>query len=214
MTPEGLQVGAESSPRFELRSFGQDFDRIHHRMARLSVPVPEDLWERRSEEIYVVSRASDVFGVKIRGGKLDVKEWVRTVDGFEQWAPRLKVAFPLPAVLLQEKLFPALQTAPPDLPAGGCDLEDFLRRVRSHPELQVVRVKKRRFGYLVHGTICEYVVVLINGARVVTVGAESTEIPDLHRTLTDTGMAGLENINYLQAIKRVIGMIDRPLANE
>ena len=27
------------------------------------------------------------------------------------------------------------------------------------------------------------------------------------------GLEGVENINYLQAIKRVIGMIDKPLAN-
>lgn len=41
--------------------------------------------------------------------------------------------------------------------------------------------------------------VLINGAKVVTINSESTEI---------------EDINYLQAIKRVIGMSDKPLANE
>jgi hypothetical protein len=27
------------------------------------------------------------------------------------------------------------------------------------------------------------------------------------------GLEGVENINYLQAIKRVIGMINKPLAN-
>ena len=39
----------------------------------------------------------------------------------------------------------------------------------------------------------------INGAKIVTINSESTEI---------------EDINYLQAIKRVIGMSDKPLANE
>ncbi len=32
--------------------------------------------------------------------------------------------------------------------------------------------------------------------------------------LRRSGLEGVENINYLQAIKRVIGMSDKPLANE
>lgn len=36
----------------------------------------------------------------------------------------------------------------------------------------------------------------------------------LRRTIADVGLEGVENINYLQAIKRVIGMSNKPLANE
>ena len=46
---------------------------------------------------------------------------------------------------------------------------------------------------MVNNTICEVGNVLINGAKVVTINSESTEIED---------------------IKRVIGMSDKPLANE
>jgi len=66
----------------------------------------------------------------------------------------------------------------------------------------------------VNDTICEAGNVLINGARVFTINSESTEVEDIKRTLADIGLEGVENINYLQAIKRVIGMSDRPLANE
>ena len=48
---------------------------------------------------------------------------------------------------------------------------------------------------------------------VVTVNSESTELDDIKRTITDLGLEGVENINYLQAAKRVIGMIDKKLAN-
>ena len=34
------------------------------------------------------------------------------------------------------------------------------------------------------------------------------------KTVADCHLEGVENINYLQAIKRVIGMSDKPLANE
>ena len=66
---------------------------------------------------------------------------------------------------------------------------------------------------MVNDTICEYGIVLINGARIVTVNSESTEVDHILKTITDLGLEGVENINYLQAIKRIIGMIDKPLSN-
>jgi len=36
---------------------------------------------------------------------------------------------------------------------------------------------------------------------------------DIKKTVIDVGLDGVENINYLQTIKRVIGWIDKPLAN-
>lgn len=213
MDRDVLAIGEASTPRFEFRSFGQDFDRIHHRMSRLSVPVPEPVWERRSDELYVMSRTNDIHNTKIRDGKIDIKAWVRDVDGFEQWGPLMKGTFPLPDAVLRDQVFPAFQVTLPALSPGDCGYEQFLGLIAAHPELQAVRVHKQRFGYMVHDTICEYAVVLINGARVVSVSTESTELDDLKRTCADTGMMGLENINYLQAIKRVIGMINQPLAN-
>lgn len=214
MSKEGLEIGVQSKPRFEFRSFGQDFNTIHHRMSRFSVPVPEKVWERRSDEIYIVSRTNDINNTKIRDGKMDIKTFVQAVDGLEQWNPLMKGNFPLPAAVLRDEVFPAFQVGTPDLPAGDCTYDTFLALIRAHPDLAAVRVNKRRFGYMVHDTICEYAEVLINGAKVVSVATESTEVADLQRTIADTGMTGLENINYLQAIKRVIGMIAKPLANE
>lgn len=214
MSQGALQIGVQSKPRFEFRSFGQSFDSIRLRMSRFSVPVPEDVWERHSDEIYIMSRGNDQNNTKIRDGKMDIKTWVQTLDGLEQWNPLMKGTFPLAASVLRDEVFPAFQVTMPALPEGSCTYEQFLDLVDAHPDLQAVRVHKQRFGYMVHDTICEYAVVLINGARVVTVSTESTEIADLKRTIADTGMTGLENINYLQGIKRVIGMIARPLANE
>jgi len=209
-----MQIGVQSKPRFEFRSFGQNFDRVHHRMARFSMPVPEKVWERRSDEIYIVSATNDINNTKIRDGKMDIKTFVQAVDGLEQWNPLMKGDFPLPVAVLRDEVFPAFQVTLPALPDGACSYDTFLGLIRAHPDLAAVRVHKRRFGYMVHDTICEYAEVLINGARVVTVATESTEVADLHRTMADTGMTGLENINYLQAIKRVIGMSPAPLVNE
>ncbi len=214
MSKESLEIGVQSKPRFEFRSFGQNFDAIHHRMARLSMPVPEKVWERWSDEIYIMSRTNDLNNTKIRDGKMDIKTWVQNVDGFEQWNPLMKGTFPLPLAVLRDEVIPAFQVSAPSLPSGDISYDDFIAMINDHRDLQAVKVRKHRFGYMVHDTICEYAVVLINGARVVSVSTESTEIEDLKRTMDSTGMAGIENINYLQAIKRVVGMIDKPLAND
>jgi hypothetical protein len=39
------------------------------------------------------------------------------------------------------------------------------------------------------------------------------KLADIKKTMEDVGLVGVENINYLQAIKRVIGWIDKDLAN-
>ena len=80
-------------------------------------------------------------------------------------------------------------------------------------ETEAVRVDKQRFGYMVNDTICEVGNVWINGAKLVTINSESTGLSDILKTMKDVGVDGFENINYLQAVKRVIGLIDKPSAN-
>ena len=102
----------------------------------------------------------------------------------------------------------------PALTKDTYTFEEFLAMVEANHDLAAVRVHKERFGYMVNDTICEVGNVLINGAKVVTINSESTEIEDIKKTIADCGLEGVENINYLQAIKRVIGMTKKPLANE
>ena len=215
MAKEKLEIGKISKPRFEFRTFGQRFDEQIYRMQRLSTPVPEKVWERYSEEIYIVSKTNDKNNTKIRDGKMDIKTLVQVKDGLEQWNPLMKGEFPITKEVLEKDVFPAFMVEGlPELEKDEYTLEEFLDIIKSHPDLQAVRVKKQRFGYMVNDTICEVANVLINGARVITLNSESTEIEDIKKTLKDVKLEGFENINYLQAIKRVIGMIDKPLANE
>lgn len=214
MSKDELKIGEISKPRFEFRSFGQDFEEAHYRMARLSVPVPEKVWMRYSEEIYILSRTNDINNTKIRDGKMDIKTYVQTVDGLEQWNPLMKGEFPIKASVLKSEVFPAFQVNIPELAKAEYTYDEFMELVKQHPDLAAVRVNKERYGYMVNNTICEYGLVWINGAQVVTINSESTEVEDIKKTVKEIGLEGVENINYLQAIKRVIGMIDKPLANE
>ena len=209
-----MEIGAISKPRFEFRSFGQNFEEAHARMARLSVPVPEKVWRRTSDEIYIISRANDINNTKIRDGKMDIKTYVQTVDGLEQWNPLMKGEFPISREVLEQEVFPAFMVEMPALDKDTYTFEEFLAMVEANKDLAAVRVHKERFGYMVNDTICEVGNVLINGAKVVTINSESTEIEDIKKTIADCKLEGVENINYLQAIKRVIGMTKKPLANE
>jgi hypothetical protein len=213
MAKEKLSIGEVSKPRFEFRTFGRDFDEAAYLMSRLSVPVPRKVWERYSEEIYILSKTNDVNNTKIRDGKMDIKTFVQEVDGLEQWNPLMKGEFPIKAEVLKNEVFPAFKVDMPALEKDEYTLEEFLQIIKDHPDLQAVNVEKERYGYMVNDTICEYAVVYINGASVVTVNSESTELDDIKKTIKDLEIEGVENINYLQAIKRVIGWIDKPLAN-
>ena len=208
-----MKVGEISKPRFEFRTFGQDFTNQAKRMARLSVPIPEKLWVRHSPETYIMSRTNNINNTKIRDGKMDIKTYVQTVDGLEQWNPLTKTEFPVPSELLKTNIFPAFQVCMPTFEQNEYAQDEFLSLINNHQDLQAVDVVKERFGYMVHNTICEVANVVIDGKKSVTINSESTEIEDIKKTLEDVGLGELENINYLQAIKRVIGMINKPLAN-
>lgn len=205
-----LVIGQESKPRYEFRAFGRDFEETAYLMSRLSTPVPEKVWERTSEEIYIVSRTNNVNNTKIRDGKMDIKTFVQEKDGLEQWNPLIKGGFPLSSGLLKKEVFPAFMVDVPELKQESYNQEEFLDLVNEQSELQAVYVDKHRFGYMVNNTICEYALVWVNGAMIETVSSESTEIDDILKTISDLNLEGEGNVNYLQAIKRVIGMIGMP----
>lgn len=208
-----LEVGAISDPRFEFRTFGREFDEASFRMGRLSGFVPEKLWERRSEEIYIVSATNDKNNTKIRNGKMDIKTFITEKDGLEQWNPLMKGEFPISKEILEKEVFPAFAVEMPALTKDSYSLGEFLVMVRANSSIKAVRVEKQRYGYMVNDTICEVGNVWINGAKLVTINSESTVLADILKTMKDVGIDKFENINYLQAVKRVIGMIDKPFAN-
>ncbi|MBB6482184.1 hypothetical protein [Spirochaeta isovalerica] len=212
MAKSNLEVGAISDPRFEFRTFGREFDEAAKRMARLSNPVPEKVWERRSKEIYIVSATNDKNNTKIRDGKMDIKTFVTEKEGLEQWNPLMKGEFPISKDVLEKEVFPAFAVEMPALTKDTYTLDEFLEMVKANSSLKAVSVEKQRFGYMVNDTICEVANVWINGAKLVSINSESTVLADILKTMNDVGIDQYENINYLQAVKRVIGMIDKPFA--
>ena len=87
---------------------------------------------------------------------MDIKTYVQTVDGLEQWNPLMKGEFPIQASVLKEEVFPAFQVEMPALDKDVYTYDEFMDMIQKHPDLQAVRVHKQRLGYMVNDTICEY----------------------------------------------------------
>ncbi len=213
MSREEFKIEEQPRLRFEFRAFGQNFDMEAKRMARLSIPVPENEWDRKSKEVYILSRENDLSNVKIRDGMIDIKSFVKSVDGLEQWCPVMKAQFPVTDLILMNDVFTALSVKPPQLDQHIYSCDEFIALVNLHPSLQAVSVHKQRSSYNVNNTVCETATVLINGAKILTISSESTKLEDVKTTIEEVGLANAENVNYVQAIKRIIGMNNQIFTN-
>jgi hypothetical protein len=194
-------------PRFEFRTFAQSFGIVIQKMRELS-PCSSI---RESSEIYIMSRGNNENNTKIRDGKMDIKVFVKEELGLEQWNPRMKGVFPMTAAVIKEEVFPAFGVEVPVFKRDVYTQEQYLKEIiDDHRDLNAVRVFKRRFGFSVYDTIVEHGEILINGAAIQTVAVESTDIDAILKARTALALDEYENINYLLAIKRVVGMEPLP----
>ncbi|MFZ5517583.1 MAG: hypothetical protein ACOY90_13130 [Candidatus Zhuqueibacterota bacterium] len=194
-------------PRFEFRAFAQNFGIVEDRMRQLS-PLEKI---RESLEIYIMSAGNNENNTKIRDGLMDIKVFVQSVDGLEQWNPRMKGEFPMSAQMIRDEVFPAFGVTAPSLNRSAYTLEQYIREVVApHPGLAAVNVFKRRFAFTINNCIAELADVYINGARIRTASLESVDSEAILQAKSMVGLNDFENVNYLLAIKRVIGMEPLP----
>jgi len=198
---------SETLPRFEFRTFAQNFGRVETNLRRLS--ACEQI--RESSEIYIISAGNDQNNTKIRDGKMDIKVLVKQDRGLEQWNPRMKGQFPMKAEVLEKEVFPAFGVDVPKFARNEYTLEQYLDEIiYPHPKLTPVRVDKLRFGFTVNGCIAEIAHLLINGAAIQTVAVEQEDVSAVLKALEQLGLNEYENVNYLRAIKRIIGLAPLP----
>lgn len=194
--------------RYEFRIFGSDLTEEGSRLARLSTPLSPAAHD--SSETYLLSRFDDRHIIKIREKRLDIKKLLRIPGGFEQWSPVMKKCFPVATELLLQTVFPALGGTPPDLPPERCTIDELIAAVEKHPDLQPVRVRKRRRSYKINDVLCETADVAFNDVRLMSICCEAPLLDDVKQCVQKLGLEGHENVNYLRAIKRMIGMSDNP----
>lgn len=204
-----MKIGEESKPRFEFRSFGHDFDRAARQMEILSAPVPDFAKKRHSEEIYFLDRDNIINNTKLRYGIIDIKRLVKRDGILEQWKPVLKLEFPLTRDVLVNDIYLSPMVGSAEFMKELYSMEDFVEHIETQNKLVVARVTKTRFGFMINDTICEYCDVEIAGVRLATVAIESVEPADILRTISDVGLEGIENINYPEAIRMVLGIAEK-----
>ncbi|MEN8188660.1 MAG: hypothetical protein ABFS19_02345 [Thermodesulfobacteriota bacterium] len=190
-------------PRAEFRVFGQGIIDI----------VKPAMWKaqatlfkvRQSGETYIPSRHTNEANVKIRDGLLDIKLKVGETDtGYEIFQPSGKFQFPVK----QEELSTILGylQAKLELSQPTYTFEEFIELLKTTDDVVSVDVHKERYGFSVAGVICEYGRILFNGAMVETTCVESEDYAAMEEVIDKLEINDLENVNYLKAAKRVVGM--------
>lgn len=194
-------------PRYEFRAFAQNFGMIETKMRTLS----KCEMIRESSEVYIVSATNNENNTKIRDRKMDIKEFVETKQGLERWNPRMKGEFPMKIQTIQDEVIPAFGVEQPNFSRDEYTLQQYLDEIiLPHPRLSAVHVFKRRFAFTVNGCITEIAHLLINGAAIQTVAVELEDVDAILEAMELLGLTEYENVNYLLAIKRVIGMEPLP----
>lgn len=197
----------EIKPRFEFRTWAKNFGMVERKMHKLS--ACEGI--RESSEIYIVSAGNNENNTKVRDRLMDIKVLVTEKEGLEQWTPRMKGEFPMQSATLLDEVFPALGVEMPALERDEYTLDQYLDEViRPHLKLTAVSVFKRRFAFTINDCITEIAEIEINGAGLQTVAVESVDVAAILKAKEMLGLNEYENINYLRAIKRVIGMEPLP----
>ncbi|OQX89020.1 hypothetical protein B6D60_00250 [candidate division KSB1 bacterium 4484_87] len=197
----------EIKPRFEFRAFSQDFGIVEEKIRQLS-PVEKI---RESLEVYIISAGNNENNTKIRDNKMDIKVFVQEKQGLEQWNPRMKGEFPMRAEMIRDEVFPAFEVETPEFKRDVYTLKQYLNEIiKPHPDLVAVNVFKRRFAFTINGCIAEIGEVYINGAKIMTANLESVDVEAILQAKKMVELDKYENVNYLLAIKRVIGMEPLP----
>ena len=197
----------EVQARYEFRAFAQNFGLVEEKMRKLSKFEKF----RESSEIYILSAANNEHNIKIRYDTLDIKVLVKEEQGLQQWYPRMKAEFPLKMAVIRDEVFPALKVAVPEFKRSEYSFNQYLEDIiQSHPDLTIARVYKRRFGYTINGCISEVAELLINGAAIKTIAVESLDIRAVLQAKEILGLQAYQNVNYLLAIKRILGMAPLP----
>jgi exopolyphosphatase/guanosine-5'-triphosphate,3'-diphosphate pyrophosphatase len=194
-------------PRYEFRAFAQSFGKVIDEIRGRSNPE----LIRESTDTYLVTSGNDINNVKLRYNQLDVKELINVQDGLEQWYPALKLDFPLEARRIGEEIFPALKVQAPDFSRETYTAEQFLQEVIwSHGAVHQARVFKQRFHFDIEGCMVEINELLVNGARIMSVAVEAADAAAVLRVRDMVGLRPYENVNYMLAIKRILGLASLP----
>jgi hypothetical protein len=193
----------QSRAKFEFRIFSREPGPREERIRSIA-PVIKTL---ESKEMYLLSGSNDSSNVKIRDGRMDIKELLMIEAGLEQWLRVLKTPFPLGADVIKDKVYPALRTPPLHLERDAYSSRQFFSEVLS-PDRNIVTVEvsKKRSLFSLGSCQMEFSEVLIEGSPFTTIAVVCREVVPLLEAIGMLGYAAPENVNYVKALKEIKGL--------
>jgi hypothetical protein len=159
------------------------------------------------EELYLLSRSNDSSNVKIRDGRMDIKELLDRKEGLELWVRSLKTPFPLEASVLEREVYPALKIPLPRLGRLRFTLEQYLEEILL-PDKNCVTAKvcKKRMLYSYDECRMECAELLIDEIPYSSISVESADVKPVSRVIGLLGFLACENVNYVRALKEIKGL--------
>jgi exopolyphosphatase/guanosine-5'-triphosphate,3'-diphosphate pyrophosphatase len=197
---EGSPPSAVIVPRWEWRTWGEEFGEAELRFGALAAERVED-----SHEVYLLSLERDV-SVKVRAALIDVKQLERVNEaGLEQWKPVLKAPFPLVADDVTAVMAALTDTIPP-LARPEYTLDELIDElVAPNGGLLAVKVYKRREHYTVGGCMAELSELRTDHGARRTIAVESEDPKLVVAAVRELGLDPDPNVNVPRALKALVG---------
>jgi exopolyphosphatase/guanosine-5'-triphosphate,3'-diphosphate pyrophosphatase len=188
-------------PRWEWRTFAASLEDLRQRINGVAFDAP-----RESRETYLICLRSS-HNAKVRDGRMDLK-WRKQVDadGLELWDPVLKSGFPFEAAFMP-RLFEAWGLPMPAPGRPAYTLDQFLDEViEPNPALRAVPTTKRRDGFTLDGTKCEFARIVAGGIPVESFCVEHEDPSLVLHVIRRLALDSHQNINYPLGLKRVLAL--------
>ena len=193
-------MAAKLVPRWEWRTFGEDFGTAEEAFGALGVERVEE-----SDELYLLSRDGDA-AVKVRYGLLDVKGLVAVdEDGLEQWVPVAKNGFPVSRDDVGAALA-RLRVVAPRLEREAYTAEGLVDAVvRPIDTLLAVEVHKRRARYTLGGCMAEICELRTDKGSTRSLVFESEDPARVTAALRSVGLTTRTNVCMARGLKALAG---------
>ena len=194
-------MSVEIVPRWEWRTFGNDFGAADEALGALEVERIEE-----SADLYLLFRESDAT-VKVRHGLLDVKGLLTVDDdGLEHWVPVAKHPFPVSRDDVAAALARLHVVAPLPLDREAYTAEELLDEVvRPVDALRAVVTHKRRTHYIVDGCMAEVCEIRTDEGSTRSLVLESENPARVMAALRFLGLTARANVCMVRGLKALVG---------
>ena len=180
--------------RYEFRIFTRHGSDLVERLRNLRGGERETDGGRQT---YILAPSREHIGVKLRGGRLEVKEMIGTDGRLQLWRYRYLGALPVTAAELREHVFEPLGVAATldvDAVVSG---EEILQIARAlSPPLVLVELEKDRTKWPLGPCNVEYAHVHSGPMRATTVALESRDRQALLDLISELGLNAYDNESY------------------